>query len=187
MTSEEATIRSSPLKEKKDDNPTVKTPQQVVEEEKSLKDYKEKKVQAKKRREEKQQREMQKILEEKRILAEELEELKQGLLNEKSNTGDENQVSWSKPSSAEAGLQSDGVDYEEVGNVALKKLGRLRKRYEKKLVAAKEELEDLREVGYFFVWTILCLTTIVLLLGLLFSEEAINGCYVRARKGCKAV
>lgn len=90
---------------------------------------------------------MQRVLEEKRQLAEELEELKQSLLNEKNNSSVHDSIP-SKPSSAvrrEVG-DVDNIDSDEIENSAMKKLTRLRKRYEKKLNAAKEELEDLREV-----------------------------------------
>lgn len=147
MTSEEAIIRSSPTKEKNKESISTKTPQEQAEEERSLTEYKEKKVLAKKRREEKQQREMQRILDEKRILAEELEELKQNLINEKNNPAALDNIP-SKPSSAikrEVG-DTENTDFDEIESSAMKKMSRLRKRYEKKLNAAKEELEDLREV-----------------------------------------
>eukprot|EP01040_Poterioochromonas_malhamensis_P004395 gene4395-4711_t len=110
----------------------TKTPEQIAEEERQIQLYKERKLQAKKRREEKQQREVQKILDEKKQVENELEELKQNLLIEK-------QQQQARPMTSEE-------DLEEFAN---KKVQKLKKRYEKKLAAAKEELEDLRDDFYY--------------------------------------
>lgn len=113
----------------------LKTPEQIAEEEKQIQEYKERKKRAKKRREEKQQREVQKILEEKKQIEEELEELKQNLLVEKASSA----VPSPNPINTE----------EELDDYANKKLQKLKKRYEKKLQASKEELEDLRDDFYY--------------------------------------
>lgn len=132
----------------------VKTAEQIAEEERAQQLYKERKLRAKKRREEKQQREMQKVLDEKKQIEEELEDLKQSLLNEKLN---QQQVATqqrpttnanSRPATNNSNKDNQNVDGEdELDEFAAKKLARLKKRYEKKLSAAKEDLEALRDVS----------------------------------------
>jgi hypothetical protein len=141
-------------------SPFHKTAEQIAEEEKATQQYKERKLKAKKRREEKQQKEMQKILDEKKQMEEELEELKQSLMNEKLQNQQqqaiEQQQRRSRPSTTTAPQQSnnafaspsaDGAE-DEMDDFAAKKLARLKKRYEKKLTSAKEELEALRDVRF---------------------------------------
>ncbi len=123
----------------------MKTKEQIEEDEQAVQAYKERKLRAKKKREEKQQREMQKILDEKRQIEEELEELKNNLLTEKQQPLTQQAATAAKPSSANS-KSADSED--ELDNIAGKKLSRLKKRYEKKLAAAKEEIEFLRDVSH---------------------------------------
>ena len=122
----------------------VKTKEQIEEDEQAVQAYKERKLRAKKKREEKQQREMQKILDEKRQIEEELEELKNNLLTEKQQPPAQQAATAAKPLSADSN-NADGED--ELDKIAGKKLSRLKKRYEKKLAVAKEEIEFLRDVS----------------------------------------
>lgn len=117
----------------------TKTPEQIAEEQRQIEQYNQRKLLAKKRREEKQQREVQRILDEKKQVENELEELKQNLLLEKQQN--QNQYRPTTSSNAEGG---DDLD-----DFASKKLQKLKKRYEKKLNATKEELEDLRDDFYY--------------------------------------
>jgi alanyl-tRNA synthetase len=123
----------------------VKTAEEIIEEEESIQIYKERKLRAKKRRDDKQKQEMQKVLDEKRMIEEELEELKQNLLSDK--LGQQQQQQQQRPSSNTGNYSPIRGEEDEIDEFAAKKLQKLKKRYEKKLNATKEELEDLREVS----------------------------------------
>lgn len=107
-------------------NKTIKTAEQQREEEEAGARYRERKQRAKKKREE-QQREMERILEEKKAVEDELEGLRQGQLM----------------AAAEQKGSGSGKGDEDV---LVQKLNRMKRKYEKKLEASKEELEELREV-----------------------------------------
>eukprot|EP00981_Chlorochromonas_danica_P003584 scaffold661_cov162-Ochromonas_danica.AAC.9 len=109
-------------------NKTIKTAEQQREDEEAGVRYRERKQRAKKKREE-QQREMARILEEKKAVEDELEELRQGQLMV----------------AAEHKGSGSGKGEEDV---LLQKLNRMKRKYEKKLEASKEELEELREEFY---------------------------------------
>lgn len=85
--------------------------------------YKEQRLKAKKKKEAMKQREMQRILEEKKAVEMELEEFRIAALEADQNAADSEAI--------------------------VKKMTKMKKRYEKKLATVKDELDDLREDFYY--------------------------------------
>lgn len=121
--------------------------------------YKERRLKAKKQRELKQQQELQRILEEKRLMEEELEELRQSAVSIAAQPSQMQPAGGTRSS----GLQSSSARGESpiptqrgmggptnpADNAVLKKMSKIKKRYEKKLLAAEEELQEIREDFYY--------------------------------------
>ena len=105
--------------------------QQQEEVEEARRIYRDRKQKAKLKREEKQRREMQKIIEEKKLMEDEMEELRQ---------------SAAAANAALAAASNSTGSEEAYESVLEKKANKMKKRYEKKLLQAKDELDDLREV-----------------------------------------
>lgn len=103
---------------------TADTPEQVA----AAKRYQQKRMEARRKKEAAQQREMQRLVEERRSMELELEEL--------------------RVSQAGAG-RTDSAPGAEVEALILKRVGRVKKRYDKKLAALQEELDDLSEDFYY--------------------------------------
>jgi hypothetical protein len=107
------------------------TAEELAREANSIREYKERKQRAKQKREEKQRREMQRVLDEKKLMEEELEELR---------FSSQQQQQYSQFSQAQQ-LPSLSDDPQ----ASEKKIQKLKKKYEKKIGALGEELEEVRE------------------------------------------
>lgn len=105
------------------------TLEQIKAEERDLEAYRQRRQAAKKKREAQKQKEMQRIVDEKQSMEEELEELRLMVAQGQNSNAS---------AAAAASAESEAL--------LTKKITKIRKKYEKKLNAAKEELEDLREV-----------------------------------------
>ena len=103
---------------------------ETAEEVAATKKYQQKRLDAKKKKEAAKQREMQRILEEKKNIEMELEELR---------------TSQTSRMEANSSTMSD-TDMEAI---VMKKVNKLKKKYEKKLLSTQEELADLREDFYY--------------------------------------
>lgn len=107
----------------------AKSQKEIDDETEELRIYQEKRVKDKKKKEEKRKEEMKKILDEKRAVEDELEELKSSLStnpqrkDEPSNSANDSEI--------------------------VKKMTKMKKRYEKKMTNLEEELEEVREDFYF--------------------------------------
>jgi len=102
----------------------IETPEQVA----AAKRYQQKRLEARRKKEAAQQREMQRILEERRSMELELEEL--------------------RVSQAGAG-RADSAGNSDVEALIVKRVSRIKKKYDKKLALLHEELDDLREDFYY--------------------------------------
>jgi len=105
-------------------SPEMDTPEQVA----AAKRYQQKRLEARRKKEAAQQREMQRLVEDRRSMELELEEL--------------------RGSQAGAG-RTDSASSSEVEALMVKRVGRIKKRYDKKLAVLQEELDDLREDFYY--------------------------------------
>lgn len=110
---------------KSEKQPTIAPKQLSKEEEEAQRRYKERRLKAKTKRDERQQRELQQALDERNSMEEELEDLRQTAISV-------------APSSANSANVDEGP--------VMKKLTKMKKKYEKKLQTCKEEMEDMREV-----------------------------------------
>eukprot|EP01034_Spumella_vulgaris_P021570 gene21570-27608_t len=128
---------------KKLDSPVKAPPskEEREQEEEALKKYKERRVKAKKKREAQQQQEMQRIMEEKRSMEEELEELRQSAVAA-SNNNTSRAYTPNTPITNSSDTMGDN-------SATLKKMARMKKRYEKRLGAALDELNDMRDDFYY--------------------------------------
>ena len=105
-------------------SPEMDTPEQVA----AAKRYQQKRLEARRKKEAAQQREMQRLVEDRRSMELELEER--------------------RGSQAGAG-RTDSASSSEVEALMVKRVGRIKKRYDKKLAVLQEELDDLREDFYY--------------------------------------
>ena len=103
----------------------VETEEQVA----AARKYQEKRLESKKKKEAIKQREMQRILEEKKAIELELEELRVSQSNYLDNVKNIN----------------SNMNDTEIEAMVMKKVNKLKKKYEKKLLSAQEEMADLRE------------------------------------------
>jgi membrane-associated HD superfamily phosphohydrolase len=126
---------------KKMDSPVkaVQSREEKELEEEALKKYKERRLKAKKKREAQQQQEMQRILEEKRSMEEELEELRQSAQS----------LSVAASNNNTSRAYTPNAPMETVGDSggAEKKMAKMKKRFEKRLGAALDDLNDMRDVS----------------------------------------
>ena len=115
-------------------------------EEAAAKQYELKRARARKKKEAQQHREMQQMLEERRTMEEELEELRLSTVRASSAAASASALA------AQNGLQGTtaGYNVEEMQQIVSKKLSKMKKRYEKKLSAAQDDLRDLQEVNTHF-------------------------------------
>ena len=124
---------------------TEEEKKRLQEEEEAQQRYKERRAKAKKQKELKQQQEMQRILEEKRLMEEELEELRQSSQTANAQPAApirNGMQSATARDTLQVAQQSNNGD----NSTAMKKINKIKKRYEKRLAAADEELQELREV-----------------------------------------
>lgn len=135
--------------------PWAPTEEEIAEEEEAARVYQMRRNQALKKKEAQQEREMARILEERRAMEEELEELRLSTRASSSAAGNVTQglhgtvAGSGGNSNANSGQNNLGAAVAEVQAAMAKKLGRMKKKYEKKLAAAKEALEDLQAVSCF--------------------------------------
>ncbi len=115
----------------------MKSQQEIDEEEaEAARIYRERKLKAKKKRDERQAKdaELKRILDEKRMMEEELEELRASAASHPLSSG----VNTSRERENSAG--GDG------NSDTAKKLSKLKKKYEKKIQSMTEEIDEMREV-----------------------------------------
>jgi predicted RNase H-like nuclease (RuvC/YqgF family) len=128
-----------------EDNVPLKSAEELAAEEaEAARVYCERKSKAKKKRDEKQQREVQRIMEEKRQVEEELDELRASSAQQMNSNGN---VSSSKEgdvfNSSSGNNLTSNTEY-------LKKLNKMKKKYEKKIQSMSDDMNDLRDVSCFF-------------------------------------
>jgi hypothetical protein len=123
------------------------TAEEIEEEEEAARVYQIRREEARRKNEIHQAKEMKRILEEKRNMEEELEELRESTTRAGSSAaGTPAQgLHGTSPSTGNSMNNMAGAQAAEVQAMMNKKLSRMKKRYEKKLSAAKEALEDLQE------------------------------------------
>jgi hypothetical protein len=127
--------------------PWAPTAEEIEEEEEAAREYERRRQEARRKKEVQQARELQRVLEEKRAMAEELEELR-GSRATSSGQPAAGGLGGSAPASANAsGAGLTAAALAEVEATAQKRLGKMKRKYEKKLAAAREALEDLQEVS----------------------------------------
>ena len=116
----------------------------AAEEEEKLREYKLRKLKAKKKREAQQQAEMQRILEEKKQMEDELEELRLSAVGAPGavSSGNTPPLRGASPASAAGGT----ADVEAV----IKKMNKMKKRYEKRIQGITDELNDMQDVRALF-------------------------------------
>jgi hypothetical protein len=129
-TTDQMSMKLSPAKSEKFAAPAP-TEEDLAREAESIREYKERKQRAKQKREEKAKREIQRVLDEKKMVEEELEELRMSSQQQQQ----QQQYQHTQPGTA------GGED----GSAGEKKLLKLKKKYEKRVQSLKEELDEVRE------------------------------------------
>eukprot|EP01033_Poteriospumella_lacustris_P008690 gene8690-6249_t len=130
-TTDQMSMKLSPAKSEKFAAPAP-TEEDLAREAESIREYKERKQRAKQKREEKAKREIQRVLDEKKMVEEELEELR--MSSQQQQQQQQQQYQHTQPGTA-------GED----GSAGEKKLLKLKKKYEKRVQSLKEELDEVRE------------------------------------------
>lgn len=130
--------------------PWAPTEEEIAEEEEAARAYQVRRNLALKKKEAQQEREMARILEERRAMEEELEELR--LSTRASSSAAANITQGLQGTSVNGSANSSNANnvaaaVAEVQAAMSKRMSRMKKKYDKKLAAAKEALEDLQAVS----------------------------------------
>lgn len=141
---------SDPNQRPRELNETIAAPtaEEIEEEEEAARVYQIRREEARRKKEVYQAKELQRVLEEKRAMEEELEELRVSTTRGSSGAANNAQgLQGTSPSPSNGASLNNiaAVQIAEVTATWTKKLSKMKKRYEKKLAAAKEALEDLQE------------------------------------------
>jgi len=124
------------------------TAEEIEEEEEAARVYQVRREEARRKKEIHQAKEMQRIVEEKRAMEEELEDLRASTTRGSSGAANASMGlhgTSPSPSTATSLNNMASAQVAEVTATLNKKMSRMKKRYEKKLAEAKEALEDLQE------------------------------------------
>ena len=124
------------------------TAEEIEEEEEAARVYQLRREEARRKKEAYQAKELQRVLEEKKAMEEELEELRVSTTRGSSGAANNAQGLLGTSPSPSNGASQNNIAAAQIAEVTAtmnKKLSRMKKRYEKKLSAAKEALEDLQE------------------------------------------
>ena len=124
--------------------PWAPTAEEIEEEAEAARNYQLRREEARKKKEAQQARELQRMLEERRVMEEELEALRG---SRSSSRGYAEEVADKGANNNSSAGSTVAAAVAEVQSAMAKKMGRMKKKFEKKLAAAKEALEDLQEVS----------------------------------------